>query len=117
MSVVDDTRPSRRLASRFFARWNDIPEVAHLSKADRDRVWREAMRDPFRLTDLLWLLLILLISTMYAPLCFEVFHLKQDRWAGVAAIVVFATFQNVCLGWVFRARYRPIVLRMMKPCE
>ena len=43
----------------MYWRWNRIPELAELPPEERKRLWAEAKRDPFRLTDFLWRALII----------------------------------------------------------
>jgi hypothetical protein len=92
-------------------RWNRIPEMADLSPKERKRLWKEATRDPFRLTDLAWL--AILISMFVVVGLAAVWLLANlSGWIAIPLVVIISAGFGLVLDAILIYRYRPIVRRL-----
>ena len=95
----------------MYWRWNRIPELADLPPEERKRLWAEARRDPFRLTDFLWLALILGIAVgtglamIYVPK-------NLNIWIGLPIFLVVVLGLGRLVDALLILRYRRIVRRL-----
>ncbi len=95
----------------MYWRWNRIPELADLPPDERKRLWNEALRDPFRLTDLLWFAAILGIG-VGAGIALIYLPAKLSIWIALPTYLVVAFALGALGDAILILRYRPIVRRL-----
>jgi hypothetical protein len=74
----------------MYWRWNRIPELADLPADERKRLWKEALRDPFRPTDILWLAVYLGIGVGSA-VALSYVPTTLSSWIWLAIFLVLAS--------------------------
>ena len=84
-----------------------IPELRSFSRAERRDVWRQALRDPWRWTDLLWLLLFLAMAAAFA---IEIFRSGISEWLSALGWLTYL----LMLDLVIILRYRPVLRRLTR---
>ena len=94
----------------MYWRWKRIPELADLPPEERKRLWNEARRDPFRVTDLAWLALILGLAIGGGILLIWVSKLSD--WVFVPGLLVLVFGSGPLVNAILIFRYRPIVRRI-----
>ena len=95
----------------MYWRWNRIPELADLPYEERKRLWNEAKRDPFRLTDFLWLAIILGIA-VGAGIALIYVPTNLSIWIGLPIFLVVVLGLGALVDALLILRYRPIVRRL-----
>jgi len=95
----------------MYWRWRSIPELADLSEMHRTRLWEEARADPFRPSDLLWLVLmigVVVVATIPSMLLPQ----TLPWWSSAAMFLVTMFAASAFLQVVLIYRYRPVVRRL-----
>jgi polyferredoxin len=96
----------------MYWRWNSIPELADLPKAERKRLWTEAKRDPFRWSDLVLLVVILAIAVGMGLLMTWLSARLKSIWIGLPVNVLVLLGLGKLVDAILIRRYRPIVRRL-----
>jgi hypothetical protein len=92
-------------------RWNRIPELADLPPEERKRLWTEARRDPFRMTDLAWFALVLGVA-IGAGLALIWLPRGLNVWIELPAFLILFLGVGALVDAILILRYRPIVRRL-----
>jgi hypothetical protein len=96
----------------MYWRWNRIPELADLPSHERERLWNEARRDPLRLTDGLWVAVILLVVVGAGTLLTFVPTTRPHIWTGLVIFVIMPLGVGTLVEPILILRYRPVVRRL-----
>ena len=86
-----------------------IPELRSVPPEGRRDRWRRALRDPFRISDLFWLLLVLLLTV---TTCLWQRHMNMSGWLGEVAWSAIFFMYVLVLDLVMILRYRPVLRRL-----
>ncbi len=94
--------------------WNykSIPELADLPPKERDAIWHEAKRDPFRVTDVAWFAFFMLIVGCMAVCLVPLMH--ESVWGCVAAMLASIFAGDLIMNAFLVLRYRPVVGRLRR---
>ena len=90
--------------------YKSLPELAGLPPKERDAMWREAKRDPFRPADVAWFALFTLVIGC-TVVCFIPFTGKMG-WAGIVAFLALISVGGRLMDALLILRYRPVVRRL-----
>lgn len=96
----------------YYWRLKSIPELRDLTRADRSRVWRAAIRDPFRASDLGRLVVILAAIALVVYVDFKVEAVAGNRWGLVFLLLVIFAFEPLVVFPILARRYRPVIQRL-----
>ena len=90
--------------------YKSLPELVDLPPKERDAIWREAKRDPFRATDVLWLFLFLAVAIalglamVWIPI--------KPLWLGIPLNLAFVFAMVFAYEPLLVLRYRSVVRRL-----
>ena len=90
--------------------YKSLPELADLPKAERDRLWKQARKDPFHWRDAGVLLVLAAIVTVTFFVQDALPHSPKWLHFLLFAASCFAAFKAV--DFILLARYRPVVRRL-----
>jgi hypothetical protein len=94
----------------MYWRWRSIPELKDLPEPQRKALWRKAINDPFRVTDV-WLFL-LLVGVLGALFAIALWLSTRPAWSIVLAFFVLAFLVDRLVNVVLVIRFRPVVRRL-----
>ena len=98
----------------MYWRWKRIPELADLPPEERGRLWDQAMRDPLRVTDVLWVAVWLSACLIIAiPLMFLT-TTRPSTWTALVIFLILPCVVTVLFEPILILRYRPVVRRLRR---